>query len=300
MTDFDREKIERYLSGQFSTEEQAAFEAELAAHPALALEVALCRDERDLDFALLENHLQSKVRAWNLEPPPAPQRRPWWGWGGLVLVLALGGWLLRGWVFRPAPAPVLPAQPAPVDSIAAPPPVAMRNPAPREQQPALPPAGGGKVAAPRPAFRAAEAAQAAAPRPDSLSEFLVTTLGSHQDIFNEGRQDIFEGRYAEAIGFFQKMEADGRLRENDSGYFLYGYACFRHGDYAGATACFRQIRGMKIGKRRDWMLALSLLAQNGASDPECTQLLRTISRNPAHPFYRQARALKSRIEDQSR
>ncbi len=96
-------ELQRYLDGEMSPEERAAFEARLAADPELQAEVDLHQeldtvlaDEAVLDFSAL---VAEVVGAEGAPQAPPRTRRPVWAIAAAILLLAVVGFF----VLRPGP-----------------------------------------------------------------------------------------------------------------------------------------------------------------------------------------------------
>ena len=85
------DKVERYLRGELSEEENLAMEKAIAEDPDLAQELEYQQLELDAMDLILEEKLRTQMANWKQSPPPAPaasgaKRKSWWWWPTLALV----------------------------------------------------------------------------------------------------------------------------------------------------------------------------------------------------------------------
>ncbi|HOY19453.1 MAG TPA: hypothetical protein PLC89_19240 [Haliscomenobacter sp.] len=94
------DKIERYLRGELSEEENLAMERAIAEDSDLAEEIEFQQLELDAMELILEDKLRGKMESWKQSPPPPPKGGNggfrFWIAGVLVLgLIAFGVWFLQ-------------------------------------------------------------------------------------------------------------------------------------------------------------------------------------------------------------
>jgi hypothetical protein len=298
------DKVERYLRGELSEEENLAMEKAIAEDPDLAEELEFQQLELDAMEVMLENKLRSKMESWKQSPtaPPAAAKRwfPFWVWGALTL----GGVALLFWVFpwftppQPAPSPAPPVTP----------PTEVPNENPGTQD--GPPIADGKKGQTDPIKKAIQIpkidkeALALAAVTYDLPEDLKGTLKSPEEEtkspLDPGLLAFSAKDYRNAILAFNKIErsvgADIYLRAQE----LLGHAYFLNKQYQQAARTFSVLAQNQdyntLRQDAEWYLILALLPNYSKNRGQIEQRLAPIL-DPAnyHNHQKQAEDLQKAL-----
>lgn len=314
-------KIETYLLGQLPPPEAAAFEAEMAADPALAAEVWRQYKERQALEVLVERQLRADMNAWERAAPPelvpvATGGRGWvrvpgvLRWAAAVLVLAVAGW----WIFqRQNPAETLdPAVVQTPPASGSPKPTPGNNPPTRQPETKTPsestrePATVGtperQTAAPSPGK------PAAVPQPPDYAA-LADEFYRERDFFpapsatppsatsyDRALRNFQDGRYTDVLPQLRPGQASASNGLNVKE--LTAHAQYKNRQYDAAAATFQEIinsRRQPYADRAEWALALTYLRQMPRRQALLNRTLDRILAKPNHAFYAKAKALRERL-----
>lgn len=312
------DKIEAYLGGKMSAPDAAAFEAELAADPALADLVKTHRIERQGLEWLVERDLRAKMNAWEREAgqqEPVATLRPTfirrWRVAGAAALLLLGvfGW----WLLRPR-ADI--GGPPPVVTTTKPRPPAVTPPPKTARPSSRPPTGNpddDRVAAnpkpstsrPAPSVPPPAKPQEPAPTPDypalassyyRETDFIQKTgNGAESPGYGQALDSYRSGRYAEVEKLLKPLVKlnPNALKTKE----LLAHSLYQNGRYDEAIPYFRDLSGSKdksVAERSEWALALTLLHKMPAQKTLLNRVLDNILADPGHAFYGKAKELKGK------
>ncbi len=284
--------IEAYLIGELNPEEQQAFEAELAANPAFAEEVARQRQlTADIEDAVL----------WERVATARSRRNQWqvWRWMAiLALVLGAGGvwWYVQHFSAEKKETPAPPTEQSSPEPVA--PPAEADQPA-REQE--RPPAVNQPIAADNPDRTLPPPAHAspqlrgqgmANPGRKALLDAIWYTqyppagwqlVGPFRQVDELLRQRDFSKSYARLQLLERKMPT------NDTLYFLKGYCLLERGMGDEAQQYFGQIENKSVAGNDllEWYRALAFLLSG--EDDQAEKIFKDMAGRPAHAFKRQAK-----------
>ena len=299
------DKIERYLRGELSEEENLAMEKTIAEDPDLAKELEYQQLELDAMDLILENKLRSKMESWK-QPPTAPpaaskKRFSFWIWG----VLTLGLVALLFWVFPffDPPQPTLP----PAPPVKPPSGVPDRNPDNQDDSPIAADENESQTDPIKKAIQIPKIdkeAMALASVTYDLPEELKGTLKSPEEGSNSpldpGLLAFSAKNYRKAILEFNKIERsageDIYLRAQE----LAGHAYFLNKQYPKAVEVFSVLgRNQDYSTLRqdaEWYLILALLPNYSKNRGQIQQLLIPIL-DPAnyHNYQKQAEDLQTAL-----
>lgn len=299
--------IEKYLAGEMTAEEQAAFDAEMERNPALAKEVAFLRQlTENIETAVLDERVKQALKDL---PPDAPANSKYQWWLVLVLAAILVMALLFSQKDEPQPRRVAPppaAAPTPDSLQQAPPRANPDLPSSQEtetekttSQPERPIAQNqpnentfSPVPAPRLRGQGASTDTARQALLDAawFTEYPPQGLEvgeAYLQVDELLRQGDFSKSYARLQLLERKMPA------NDTLLFLKGYCLLQRGEGGEALRYFDKMENEKpFGKDLlEWYRGLAFLLSG--EDGKAKKIFRDISAKPAHAFNRQARqALK--------
>lgn len=310
-------KIETYLLAQMPPPETAAFEAEMAADPALAAEVWRQYKERQALEVLVERQLRADMNAWERAAPPglvpvATGGRGWvrvpgvLRWAAAVLVLAAAGW----WIFQQQnPAETL--DPAVVQT---PPSSELQKPTPGNKPPARQPQTKTPSESTRePATvgtpeRHTAAPSPSAPKPPDYAA-LADEFYRERDFFpapsaappgatgyDRALRNFQDGRYTDVLPQLRpgQTSASNNLNVKE----LTAHAQYKNRQYDAAAATFQEIvssRRQPYADRAEWGLALTYLRQMPRRQALLSRTLDRILGKPNHAFYAKAKALRERL-----
>lgn len=288
------EPIDRYLSGQMSDTERAAFEAELATNAALAAQVEQQRAHLLALETLVEDELRQQLGTWRNSHPanmeavlreqkrldPNPQKPRWWVWLLALLGVIVGTWWTVSF-FSKKDNPTPPA----------PPPMAQDSNGKTPQRPSV----GHPQTVP-------QGRAIAANHRTSLQTDLATMQhewgqrGDVPDTWTIVFEDIAHRRYNEAIRRLKTIpDTDARYLD---ARFLSAACCYLSGDYVQAAPLFGRLATNNAylrAERAAWYGALATLGQ-GQKD-KALALLRQIIAEPTHAYRDKALALRRTLED---
>ncbi len=297
-------EIEKYLAGEMTAKEQAAFEAAMEQNPALAEAVRFVRQlTEDIETAELDKRVKAALH--NLPPARAERSKYRW-WPLLILAAALLVAALFFLIKRPAPQPA-PIETPPVDSVQQAPPQAgtgrpatdetpEKNSTTRPDRPVAlnQPDRNTRTAMPAPLLRGNNAA------PDTGRQALLDAVWYSEyppewlqlrEPFSRVdallRQRAFSKSYAQLQLLERKMPA------NDTLFFLKGYCLLERGEGSEAIRCFDRIKDNNLAGTDllEWYRGLAYLLSG--EDAKAKNTFRKISTKPGHALQEQAgRALK--------
>lgn len=312
-----------------SPPEVAAFEAEMAADPALAELVRRHRLERQGLELLIERDLFAQMQAWDREAAmhqptttTAPRRgiiRPMavlWRVAAVLTVALLGWWLLRE---SPTQAPE--AAPKVVETK---PEIRSKAPTVRKHQAPYKPT----TTPANPNRTEEETETAIAERTPSVPPTTVETpadlppatgpdYAALSDEFYRDRDFVppggAKGGYdtpstGQALDSYQKGKFDDVISNlkplSNIGpdavqrKELIGLSYYKNGQWDAAIPYFREVISsgkQPYAQRAEWAMALTLLKQMPAKKPLFDRVMAGILANPQHAFYSRAKALQERF-----
>ncbi len=313
------DKIEAYLRGKMPASEAAAFEAELAADPALADLVKTHRFERQGLEWLVERDLLAKMNAWEREAGkqrPAATLRPtfmrrWWvaGVAAMLLLGVFGWWLLRPQADIGGPPPIVTTTETKPPAVTPPP-----KPARPSSKPPIGNPDDDRVTAnpkpspsrPAPAIPPATRPQEPVPTPDYPA--LASSYYRETDFIQKSGNGVAEspgygraldryrsGQYAEVEKLLKPLVKlnPNALRTKE----LLAHSLYKNGRYDEALPYFRDLADSKdkgVAERSEWALALTLLHKMPAQKVLLNRVLDNILAQPGHAFYGKAKELKGK------
>lgn len=327
------DKIEAYLKGQLPSSEAAAFEAEIAADPELAMLVKTHRLERQGLEWLVERDLLAKMNAWERESngerdsgeTSAANRggamrvsfvRRWWAAGAAAALMlgVFGWWLLQpqadiggppAVVTVPKTKPPASATPKPKPRPSQKPPASQQEDAAADDQVAESPAPSPRpntpaptVNPPAPASTTVDYSALAATyyrRDDFLKETQGATGGDAPG-YGQALDSYKSGKYTDVEKLLKpalKNMPNG-LKAKE----LLAHSLYQRGQYGEALNWFRQLAGSgdkALAERSEWAAALTLLHQMPAQKAQLERALDKIIAKPGHTFYAKAKELRGRI-----
>ena len=298
------EEIEDYLLDRLSGEARQAFEAKMAADPALRAEVALHRDmmhaieaheEPDVDEPpskdlldlrkLMVNAYQETQQEGQTVPdlPNPPSGKRWLRYllvAAALPLAALGYW----WIQHPVDSEIGKQTPAPTDSVQMQTPVQQQEPiAQTTPTPADTPPN---------AFPPAKQYAALAQKAYSESPFDVGTLMGEGDEPDESPlqkagEAYAKKQYLETASLLQTLPEEGRT----DALKLRAHAQFRLGRYDRAAADFQELtKSVSYRYDAEWYLLLCHAARLPKTKA-AYEALRAKIIKPGHPFEARARKL---------
>lgn len=285
-------RIERYLLGQMSPEERAAFEAEVARDPALAEQLAIQQREHQALEILVEDHLRAQLKHWAGQYPlrkPTPWYRQQAIWMAAASLLLLGI-LYLAWPSDPKPDTAL------VQTESPPPPIEPL-PAPTTEDKA---AIGETPAEDANTESATQRYIALASRYTERPKFQRIVVRNEQaplSYMDSAYLALEKGQYAKAILRLR------RIPESDDHYIsaqhLIGEAFFASEAYAKAIPYLQAAANTPDYLRKseaEWQWALALLYLANADDSR--RILQRIVKDTTHPYYRKAKQLLTELAQQ--
>lgn len=291
MDDFDDllyERIEKYLRRQMSREENASFEAEIAADEYLAEMVNLHRLEQEQRELILKNQLREQFETWRKTQPLEEKRRRWWLWLLPVLLLSILAWRY----FTTAEPVSLP---------------------PVIQEPVVPP-DSNSVREPMNTDSAAKNPIAPPGKSDIKKPIVLST-----NVVDDTRLAILD----EDLKNFSPMNRSSSDKGNDIQEFidLYGGLDLQHEDYnqtrlalgrayihtknyPKAKAIFTELMTKydprtQTYKRAEWYITLMLLSDFQANRAEIKDHLENMESDPNHPFGPEIIRLRAAVNAQT-
>lgn len=292
------DKIERYLLNQLPGEERATFEAEIAADPALARQVAAQRKEHEMMEALLEKRLRGKMAQWNTETNaaepeaeeqgkrPVKRRWLWWLTACAAMIVALVLWIPRregGAPVDPVPAPVFqpPGTELPVATDK------QEKPEPL-QSPQKPPA--------KPAVTARYIALARQHRGDiNFNVDLVRNTGPTSSAIKDALTPLSARRFSEGIDLLSSLPDTSSVYWDAQ--FYIGLAYLAQNQSQISIAYLAEVAKQTNNLLSDdaaWYLALAYLEQGNRK--KCEAALQRITADNQHPYYEKANKLKDALK----
>ncbi len=276
--------IQDYLRGRLPAAERDQFEQQLESDPGLAEEVALQRAE----LAAAEQLLASETRAWMREwqKPAQPVFRAgrfWW-----LAAVAAGALLLTAAIYllnlpetspKDQPEVVLP----PVDK-----PVAIET----DPVPAPQPAPAQKTAAP-PDYLAEARLHFQEP---VLSDIRRANTDSVAGLFRQAQAAYAAADYRRTLDLLAQTDST-RMQ---SATFLEAHALFHLNRFAEAEARFETLVAQNSRQFRypaEWGLLICRLASFPEREQVFQQQLDALLDNPQHPYFEQAKNLKSALNE---
>ncbi|MBX2891669.1 MAG: hypothetical protein KF734_12115 [Saprospiraceae bacterium] len=324
------DKIEAYLRGRLSPAEASAFEAEIAADPALAALVKTHRMEREGLEWLVERDLLAKMSSWERDtmrggiPSKQPvararRRTMWWAVSIAATLTAafFGWWLLQPQADIGGPTPIVSTPSTKPPAATAPP----KSPKPSPKPPASTPPTKEKedervaeLPQPKPSVPSTPPpTQPTAPTPytpppnypalaatfyrqaDFIQESSTPTNGDAPG-YGQALDNFKSGKYAEAEKWLKPKSQQGAdaLKNKE----LLAHSLYQRGQYAEALTYFRQLSGASdkaIAERSEWAMALTLLHLMPAQKALFDRTLDRIAAQPNHAFQAKAKALKVKV-----
>ncbi|TNE66561.1 MAG: hypothetical protein EP344_02365 [Bacteroidetes bacterium] len=311
------EQIERYLRGQMSAAETAAFEAEIAADPGLDARVQQHRLERQGLELLIERDLMTKMQAWDREteifqkvqPRTAVIRPMTWIMraAAVLLLAAFGYWLLQenATSIEDTPAPIARTKPEVKPRVPT-----VRKPQsrpPHRSTPAPAEPDNSDLAVeeqPAPIEEMQTAATDYAALADSYynqQDFVLPkgakggTAGSAS--YNQALEKFRDGKYTDVVTNLKPDISIGQdaVQQKE----LLALSHYQSGQYENALSYFRQVADsgkQPYAQRADWGMVLTLLHQMPAKKPLLDRVLAKIQSDPNHQFYNKAKDLEAQIQ----
>ncbi len=300
------DKIERYLRGELSEEENLAMQKAIAEDPDLAQELEFQQLELDAMDLILEEKLRNQMANWKQSPPPAPpsagtQRKTWWWWPTLTLVaISLLVWF--NWPFNQEQEP--PTRDAdhqedPNDRI---PPTREPNETPENPRPPIANDDKLRIKIPEIDRAGASLAMATYELPEDLNGTLKSPEEGITSPLDPGLKAFLAKDYGAAIAEFNKISAsvgeEVYLRSQE----LLGHAYFKSKQYPRAAQVFsvlaqNQNQDFSILRQdAEWYLILSLLPNYSTNRERIEQLLIPILKpENYHSHQKQAEDLQQKI-----
>lgn len=277
---YDNEAFEQYLFNRMDGAERTAFEAALAADPALAKQFARFRQEQQAMELLLEDRLRAKLQQWwPQDQQPASSARRWLLIALLVLGLAgLGWWLLSSKKTGPAPEPSLPTSPATAPVATVPADSTVPSPDPKLQE-----------------RRKHRAIAADFREPIRYPRLALRSEGDTLSDFEKAVDDLEAGRYASAFAFLKSLQP-GDSHFEDAQYVL-GLAYFERGSFSKAIYFLQNTASDSTylyAEKAAWLLALGYL-ENGQI-AACKAAVQQIATDGGNAYQGKARQLLMRLQ----
>lgn len=285
-------RIERYLLGQMSPQERAAFEAEVARDAALAEQLAIQQREHQALEVLVEDHLRAQLKHWARqyplrEPTPWYRRRTVW--------MAAASLLLLGILYLVWPSASKPG--AALVQTESPPPSVEPLPAPlTEDKTAIieTPAEDANTESINQQYIALASRYAERPK---FQRIVVRNEQSPLSYMDSAYLALEKGQYAKAILRLRQIpESDDRYI---SAQHLIGEAFFASGAYAKAIPYLQVAADTPDYLRKseaEWQWALALLYLANADSSR--RILQRIVKDATHPYYRKAKQLLIELAQQ--
>lgn len=285
-------RIERYLLGQMSPQERAAFEAEVARDAALAEQLAIQQREHQALEVLVEDHLRAQLKHW-AEQYPLREPTPWYRqqavWMAAASLLLLGI-LYLAWPSAPKSDPAL------VQTESPPPPTEPLPAPPTEDKAAI-----GETPAedanPESATQRYIALASHYTERPKFQRIVVRNEQAPLSYMDSAYLALEKGQYAKAILRLR------RIPESDDHYIsaqhLIGEAFFASGAYAKAIPYLQAAANTPDYLRKseaEWQWALASLHLANADDSR--RVLQRIVKDATHPYYRKAKQLLSELVQQ--
>lgn len=298
------DKVERYLRGELSEEENLALEKAIAEDPDLAEELEFQQLELDAMELILEEKLRGQMANWKQSPPPAPaiagtKRKAWWWWPTLALVaISLLVWF--NWPIGPElSTPDTDHQEDP-DNRTPPPNAPNITPAP--PRPPIANKDELRIKIPKIDREGASLAMATYELPEDLNGTLKSPEEGTTSPLDPGLKAFLAKDYGTAIAEFNKISAsvgeEVYLRSQE----LLGHAYFKSKQYTKAAQVFSvlaQNQNQEFNTLRqdaEWYLILALLPNYSTNRERIEQLLIPILKpENYHNHQKQAEDLQQNI-----
>lgn len=303
------DKIERYLRGELSEEENLAMEKAIAEDPDLAQELEYQQLELDAMDLILEEKLRTQMANWKQSPPPAPaasvaKRKSWWWWPALALVaISLLVWF--NWPFNQEPEPPTrdpDHQEEPNDRRT--PPTSNPNETPGDTKPPIATDHKLRIKIPEIDKEGASLAMATHELPEDLKE---GTLKSPEEgttsPLDPALKAFFVKDYKTTIAECNKIPASVGEETYLDAQELLGHAYFKNKQYTKAAQVFSVLAQNQnedfntLRQDAEWYLILSLLPNYSTNRERIEQLLIPILKpENFHSHHKQAIDLQREIQ----
>ncbi len=286
-------RIERYLLGQMSPEERAAFEAEVARDPALADQLATQQREHQALEVLVEDHLRAQLRYW-AEQYPLSRPTPWYR--QQAVWMAAASLLLLGILYLAWPSTQKPNNALVETEKSVPLTEPLTAPALTEDEAAMSemPAEEANTESSNQRYIALATRYTERPR---FQRIVVRNEQAPLSYMDSAYLALEKGQYAKAILRLR------RIPESDDHYIsaqhLIGEAFFASEAYAKAIPYLQAAANTPDYLRKseaEWQWALALLHLANADDSR--RILQQIVKDATHPYYRKAKQLLGELAQQ--
>lgn len=292
------DQIQDYLDGKLSSEAQQAFEAQMATDAALAEEVGVHRLEREMMDMMLEDDIDNKMQEWQKEKVQLPQRakgsnRLWL----LITIIIIGVALLLFFILRSNSTEN--SQQTPSSSIP-------KNETSQPQAPAQKKYNGPVAnTEEKPAKKETSPSNGKAEMIAMAEEFggtpafagsFVRSAADAESRFDSASVLIQEKRYDAAIRLLQTIPNDDPEIYLNSHLNL-GYLYFLQQNFNAAIPHFTYAasnRDYLYAESAEWYLVLANLGSGKTAEAE--KSLNKILSDAGHSYYKQALALKKRLQ----
>ncbi len=294
-----KDKIEAYLSGTLSPEEQTAFETEMSADPDLRERVDWQRLERDAMEVLAEDDLRRDLARWQAELPKAGKLlSPSSPIRLIFFVVLMLGLFVAAWLWWPRPA----TQPTDIpptqrDTLAPlPVPTDAEKGKPIANEPAL-----DKKSPPK------HLALALKELGDGYKPDDQTLIRTAQEKVQKGRASSFqngltaysEGDYQKAIVLLKQVPEDDStfIQANE----LLAHSFMKTEQYSRAVPVFRRVvatKAIPYSDRSQWYILLAYLADGQEESPEFKQGLQQLVDDKGHDYQKKAKSLREKLSSE--
>lgn len=277
-TQFD--KIERYLRGELSEEENQEMEKAIAEDPDLAEELEYQQLELDAMELILEDKLRGKMESWKQSPPPPPKGGNggyhFWIAGVLVLsLIAFGVWF---WQIQPVKSiekiTTEPTKPVEKESEDKPkPPIAIED---QPKDPIKDPIEDA-IKTPKIDIASTSLAMTTYELPVELNESLRSPEEGTSSLLASGKKAFSAKDYPGAVNELNKIQASAGEEVYLDAQELLGHAYFLNKQYSQAAKVFSFLAKNQDSNtsRQDaeWYLVLSLLPNYSKNKAQIETLL---------------------------
>lgn len=277
------DKIERYLRGELSEEENLAMEKAIAEDPDLAEELEFQQLELDAMELILEDKLRSKMESWKQSPPPPSKG----GIGGyrfwIAGVLALGLIAFGVWFWQSQPVksiekittkPTKPTKPVEKESEDKPkPPIAIED---QPKDPIKDPIEDA-IKIPKIDIASTSLAMTTYELPVELNESLRSPEEGTSSLLASGKKAFSAKDYPGAVNELDKIQASTGEEIYLNAQELLGHAYFLNKQYSQAAKVFSFLaknQDSNISRQdAEWYLLLSLLPNYSKNKAQIETLL---------------------------